>query len=98
MLAMFFPPSSEDAIYFLLDPATNRIARCNETGLIRSGEWTDLSPQQFVKKFWNGKNVSALGKIIINGHYLSDFKREFLSSINSFCYYYRDAFAHASTS
>ena len=85
LLAMFFPPSSRDAVYFLFNPSNHRIAQCDETGRKLLSGWRKISPHAFVKSFWDGNEISSLSRIIINGHYLSEFKREyFLSFEHSF--------------
>jgi hypothetical protein len=80
LLVMFFPRLSEEAVYFLFDPSNDRIAQCDETGRILASEWMTISPHAFVKTFWNGKDVSLLARIMINGRYLSEFKREYYLS------------------
>jgi hypothetical protein len=80
LLAMFFPRLSSEPVYFLFDPSNDRIARCDETGRILASEWMTITPHAFVESFWNGKRVSSPARIIINGRYLSEFKREYYLS------------------
>ncbi len=75
-MGMFKPPKSKKYVFFLWNPVDDTIAQCNEQGTRILTSWKKITPQQFVKKYWHGKKVSALGRIIMNGRHISKFKRK----------------------
>ena len=66
----------------MLDPKNNKICHCNRTGKKKYGKFENLTPHQFCN-FFCDKTCSVTSRICINGHYLSEFKRECYLSILS---------------
>lgn len=63
-------------VYFLWNPLDNKIAQCDDKGRRIISKWLAITPQKFVKIFWNGRPVSALSKIVVNRRFITKFKRE----------------------
>lgn len=81
LMGAFHVSCKRETVYFLWDPNTGFITRCDEVGKrLSSYDWLDMTSQQFVRMHWNGK-VSALSKIYVMGRSLKEYYRECLRMI-----------------
>ena len=77
LMGCFRVPRSNLIVYFLFNPNTGKIARCNADGGIgRNDAWLNISPHQFVLKYWHRETVSSFGQIYVMGRPLTAFERK----------------------
>jgi hypothetical protein len=77
LLCHFNLRDGRGTVYFLFDPETSNLIRCDENGLALAGhKWEETTPAQFISLFWHTFKFNAKREIFVYGRRLMDYNRE----------------------
>lgn len=78
LLCHFNLRDGRGTVYFLFDPETSNLIRCDENGLaLADHKWEETTPAQFITLFWDTFKFNAKREIFVHGRRLTDYNREY---------------------